>query len=302
MQNKKQIRVAIVGYGNVGKYVLEALEVAPDMAIAGVIRRAPFDKQPMELQNIPVEKDIEALGDVDVAILSLPSRLVMDEAEKLLAKGINTVDSFDIHTEIYSQHQRLTSVAKANNSVAILAAGWDPGSDSVVRTLMQAMLPQGITYTDFGPGRSMGHTVAVKAIKGVEDALSLTIPKGTSLHRRMVYVKKAPTANEEAIRKAILEDPYFVHDETYVYFVEDIEALQDVGHAVSMSRKGVSGKSHNQHVAFTMSINNPALTAQLMVASARATMRLAPSAYTLPEVPVIDLLPGDRGEWIQKLC
>lgn len=302
MSEEKQIKAAVIGYGNVGKYVLEALEVAPDFTIAGVVRRDPFKDSPLELQDIPVEKDIVALGDVDVAILSLPSRLVASEAEKLLANGIRTVDSFDIHDQILAQRLHLDAVARAHNAVAILAAGWDPGSDSVIRTLMEAMMPQGITYTNFGPGRSMGHTVAVKAIEGVEDALSLTIPIGTGLHRRMVYVKVKSNADTEKIKQRILSDPYFVHDETHVLIVDDIHSLQDVGHAVAMSRKGVSGKTHNQQASFGMSINNPALTAQLMVAAARATMRLASGAYTLPEVPVIDLLPGERSYWIEKLC
>lgn len=302
MPENNTIKAAIIGYGNVGKEVLDALEVAPDFTIAGVVRRDPFAEQPRQLQDIPVEGDIKALGDVDVAILALPSRLVGAEAEKLLARGIRTVDSFDIHDQILAQHGKLDAVAKAHHSVAVLAAGWDPGSDSVVRTLMQAMLPQGLTYTNFGPGRSMGHTVAVKAIEGVEDALSLTIPKGTGLHRRMVYVKKNGLTSEEEIKQRILSDPYFSHDETHILFVEDIDALQDVGHAVDMSRKGVSGKTHNQQVSFRMSINNPALTAQVMVASARAAMRLPSGAYILPEIPVIDLLPGERSYWIDKLC
>lgn len=302
MQSNNPIKAAIVGYGNVGKYVLNALEVAPDFSVVGVVRRNPFEPQPLELQDIPVEGDIVALGDVDVALLALPTRLAPIEAEKLLALGINTVDSFDIHTEIVEKRRILDTIAKEYQRVAVLSAGWDPGSDSVVRTLMQAMLPNGITYTNFGPGMSMGHTVAVKSKEGVEDALSLTIPLGTSIHRRMVYVKAKNGANQDTIRKAILTDDYFAHDETHIMFVRDIASLQDVGHAVHMVRKGVSGSTHNQNVSFEMSINNPALTAQIMVASARACMRLQPGAYTMPEIPVIDLLPGQREAWIEKLC
>ena len=83
----------------------------------------------------------------------------------------------------------MDETAKAHNAVSIISAGWDPGSDSVVRALLQAIAPKGITYTNFGPGRSMGHSVAVRAIAGVKDALSMTIPVGTGIHRRMVYVE-----------------------------------------------------------------------------------------------------------------
>lgn len=298
----KKIKAAIVGYGNIGQYTLQALHEAPDFEVAGVVRRSAKGEQPAELLDLPIVEQIDELEGVDVAILACPSRLVEETALPILERGIATVDSFDIHTGIVPLRRSLAQKALAHKAVAILSAGWDPGSDSVVRTLFQAMLPKGLTYTDFGPGMSMGHTVAVKAVPGVEEALSMTIPMGTGIHRRQVYVKIAPDAHEEAVKNAILTDDYFRHDETYVYFVDNVKDLQDVGHGVNLSRKGVSGASHNQRLSFHMSINNPALTAQILVASARAAMRMQPGAYTLMEIPPVDLLPGDREDWIKHLC
>ena len=177
----------------------------------------------------------------------------------------------------------------------------DPGSDSVIRTLFEAMAPRGITYTNFGPGMSMGHTVAVKAIPGVKAALSMTIPTGTGVHRRMVYIELQEGYNFQSVAQAIKEDDYFVHDETHVFQVEDVEALKDMGHGVLMERKGVSGKTQNQLFTFDMRINNPALTAQVLVGAARASMKQQPGAYTLIEIPVVDLLPGEKESWIKKL-
>lgn len=185
----KKIRAAIVGYGNIGKYSLDALEAAPDFEVAGIVRRAGADNKPAELASYKVVKDITELEDVDVAILATPTRKVEEYAKKCLALGINTVDSFDIHTQIVDLRRSLDSVAKANNAVSVISAGWDPGSDSIVRSLMQSLAPKGVSYTNFGPGRSMGHSVAVRAIEGVRDALSMTIPVGTGIHRRMVYVE-----------------------------------------------------------------------------------------------------------------
>ncbi len=172
----KKIRAAIVGYGNIGHYVLDAVEAAADFEVAGVVRRAGAENCPEELSKYPVVKDIKELKDVDVAILCTPTRSVEAYAKEILALGINTVDSFDIHTGIVDLRRSLDAVAKQSGAKAIIAAGWDPGSDSVVRTLLEAIAPKGITYTNFGPGMSMGHTVAVKAIDGVKAALSMTIP------------------------------------------------------------------------------------------------------------------------------
>ena len=297
----KKIRAAVVGYGNIGKSVVEALQAAPDFEVAGIIRRSGAENKPAELAAYEVVKDITELKDVDVAIVASPTRQVEEQAKKILALGINTVDSFDIHSQITSLRRSLGETAKANNSVAIISAGWDPGSDSVVRTLLEAIAPKGITYTNFGPGRSMGHSVAVRAIAGVKDALSMTIPTGTGIHRRMVYVELEEGADFKAVEAAVKADPYFVNDETHVKQVPCVDDLNDVGHGVNLVRKGVSGITHNQMFEFNMRINNPALTAQVMVCCARATMRQQPGCYTMIEVPVIDLLHGDREELIAHL-
>lgn len=296
------IKVAIVGYGNIGKSVLEAVKSAPDFDLAGVVRRSSsLANQPEELKNVMVTDDIDKLGKVDVAILCAPTRSIPEMAKNLLAKGINTVDSYDIHTGIWNLKQTLTPVAEKNNAVSIISAGWDPGSDSVVRTLLEAAAPKGITYTNFGPGMSMGHTVAVKAIEGVKNALSMTIPLGTGIHRRMVYVEINEGVDFNKVQKAIKEDDYFKNDETHVFNVPSVDALKDMGHGVLMTRKGVSGTTQNQLFEFGMKINNPALTAQILVACARATKKMNPGAYTMIEIPMIHLLYGEPEELIRRL-
>lgn len=296
----KKIRIAVVGYGNIGRYAIEAVKAAADCELLGVVRRS-LEHLPEELKNIRVVTDIKELGQVDVALLCTPTRAVPQYAQQMLALGINTVDSYDIHTGIWNLRQTLTPIAQKNNATAVIAAGWDPGTDSIVRALMLAMAPKGITYTNFGPGMSMGHTVAVKAINGVKNALSMTIPLGTGVHRRVVYVEKEEGADEVQIKQDIKSDPYFVNDETHVLFVPDVDALIDRGHGVNMTRKGVSGMTQNQLLSFEMRINNPALTAQIMLAAARATTKLTPGAYTMIEIPLIDLLPGNKEDIIKQL-
>lgn len=303
----QKIRIAIVGYGNIGRYAVEAVQEAPDMELAGVIRRASSAQgdKPPELEGIPVVADVAALeaeGKVHVALLCGPSRSIPEVAPLYLSRGIHTVDSYDIHGQkLWELRESLSDAGKGGGSVAILSAGWDPGTDSVFRTLLLAMAPKGLTYTNFGPGMSMGHSVCAKSKPGVKDALSMTIPTGTGVHRRMVYIEAEEGADHAAIEVAIKEDDYFRNDHTIVSFVPSIEALKDVGHGVLMERKGVSGRTHNQQFEFRMKVNNPALTAQVMVSCARATTRLQPGAYTMPEVPPLDLLPGDREALIKAL-
>ena len=283
------IKVAILGYGNIGKYAEEAVMSAPDMALAGIYHH---------------RDDLEAI-DADVVLLCTPTRAVEQFASFFAQRGICTVDSFDIHNQIYALRSHLMPLCVANKCVSVISAGWDPGSDSMVRALLLALAPKGITYTNFGPGRSMGHSVAAKAIDGVKDALSMTIPLGTGVHRRMVYVELEEGADFKAVEAAILADDYFAHDETHVIAVPDVDALNNVAHGVNLVRSGVSGATHNQRFEFNMSINNPALTAQMMVSSARAAYRMQQrgqyGAKTMIELAPIDLLPGTEQELIESL-
>lgn len=294
----KKIRVCVVGYGNVGREAIECIRQAPDMELAGVVRRTPDNPG----LDCPVVTDVSQLGKVDVAVLTVPSRQVPSIAPIYLKKGINTVDSYDIHGDsIISLRRELGCCARESGSVAVIGAGWDPGTDSVVRMLFLAIAPRGITYTNFGPGMSMGHTVAVKSIPGVKNALSMTLPAGFGQHRRDVYVELEEGADFSEVSRRIKADPYFVHDETRITQVERITDVEAMGHGVTLERFGSSGTAQNQVLELRMRLTNPAATAQVMVSAARASTRLQPGAYALGEIPPIDLLPGDRETLLKSL-
>lgn len=296
------INVCIVGYGNIGKYVLDTINCSSDFYLCGVIRQSVSHHLPLELQNIKVVDNVDNLDiKPQVAILCNPSRFIPDIACEYLNKSINTIDSYDIHKNIYDVKLKLDKLAQANNCVAITAAGWDPGSNSIIRTLIESCSPSGLTYTNFGPGMSMGHTVAVKNIEGVKSALSITIPMSAGIHRRMVYIEMDNGFNQDIVIEKIKNDSYFSSDETHVTVVSDVNTLIDMGHGVNMIRKGSSGSTHNQIFEFNMRINNPALTAQNLVNCARASLRQNSGCYTMIEISVIDLLHGTKEDIIRRL-
>jgi len=117
----------------------------------------------------------------------------------------------------------------------------------------------------------------------------------------MVYIELKDGYKFQEVAAAIKADDYFAHDETHVTLVDSVDNLKDMGHGVNMVRKGVSGETQNQLLDFNMKINNPALTAQVLVASARAAMKQQPGAYTMIEVPIVDYIYGDRETLIKKL-
>lgn len=283
------MKIAILGYGNIGRAAEQAIKAAPDMELAGIYHHND------NLDNLQAE----------AVLLCTPTREVENFAKRLLQQGICTVDSYDIHPSIYELRQALKPVAEAHKAVSVISAGWDPGSDSVVRALLLALTPEGKTYTNFGPGRSMGHTVAAKAIPGIKDALSMTIPVGKGVHRREVYVELEEGADPKKVEALLKADAYFANDETDMIVVESVALLNNVGHGVHLVRDGVASKVPDQQLEFKMRINNPALTAQVMVSSARAAVRMQQKgqygAYTLIELPPIALLPGSEEEVIREL-
>ena len=296
-------RIVIVGFGHVGRGAFEAIQESPDMEVAGIVELPQvIEVIKEEVKNIPIVDNIKKLGKIDVAILAIGSRWIPKIAPVYLQLGINTVDAYDIHgNSLMKVREDLNRVAKRYNVVSIISAGWDPGSDSIIRVVLEMIAPKGITYVNFGPGMSMGHTVAVKAIEGVEDAISLTIPKGMGIHERIVYIKLKKGYDFEKVVKTIEKDPYFIHDEVHVFNVDNIKNLIDMGHSVKIERKGVSGKTHNQRMEYIMSVTNPAATGQVMASAARASLKQKPGCYSLLEIPPIDFLYGNKQELLSHL-
>ena len=305
-----RIRVGIIGLGNVGKKVYYGAKQAVDMELAGIfLREESILRRSEELPEAkdfmyPIDRLSSFKHELDVVLICVPSRLVPDVAYNALKMGINTVDSYDIHDRIPEYRAGADRLARESGSVAVIGAGWDPGVDSVVRLLMEVVAPYGITFTNFGPGVSMGHSTAVRSFEGVADAVSYTIPKGSGLHLRLVYVLLKEDADPKSIEQRIKQDPYFAHDETHVIFVSSREELEKVrmeGHGVLIERYGKTIDSPNQTLRFSMRVDNPAATAQIMLGAARASLKLKPGAYTLVEIPPIYLVPGEPEETIRRL-
>lgn len=293
----KKINLAIVGYGDIGRFALCAALRAGDMQVKGVVKQ---EGQP-EPGGVPVAEDIRELKGVDVAVLCLPSPLLPDAAESILKQGVATVDGYDEMAGLYKVRSRLKKAARENKTVAILAAGWEPGVDHAVRAYMMAMAPTGYTCTDFGPGVDLGDCAEAMQIPGVRDAVSLIFPLGAGLHRRTLYVELDPEGSEEAVRDAVMDRPRFQGAETSVVFLKNVCSLRDMGHGATVTRHGASAGASNQCLEWRVRANGPALTAQVLIGAARAALKQRSGCYTLPEIPPIDLLPGKKEDWIAHL-
>ncbi len=315
------IRIGIVGYGNLGRGTELAMAQNPDMKLVGIFtRRNPSTIKPINA-DVPV-LDMDSLlskkDEIDVLILCGGSATDLPVQGPELAQHFNIVDSFDTHADIPSYFAKVEEAAKTANKTAIISVGWDPGLFSINRLYAGAILPQGTDYTFWGKGVSQGHSDAIRRVEGVADGKQYTIPKDSALqavregkspelttrekHIRECFVVAKEGADLEKIKNEIVNMPnYFADYDTIVNFVSQDELNKDhsgIPHGGFVLRSGqsdASGKSKHL-IEFSLKLDsNPEFTASVLVAYARANMRLqkhgAKGAFTVFDVPPAYLSP-----------
>ncbi len=300
----EKTKIIILGCGHIGKYAVKAVQLAPDMVLTGLVDlECNLSELRKLVPDVPVVKDVAELPEKpDVVILCVPTRSVERIAPLLLASGIHTVDCFDMHGDPFVHLKAtLDPIAKENNVASIMGSGVDPGISTMVRALFEIWAPTGLSYVDYGPGMSMGHTVAARSYAGVKDALSITRPGDPGSHKRDLYLELEEGADFEQLKAAILENSYFCNDDVRVFQVEDVSPLVDMGHRIHIFRKGGASGVDNQLLDFDTTFHNPASTAQVLVASARAVTRMAPGAHNMLEVPLLYFLKDDMQTLLKRI-
>lgn len=306
----RPIRVAVIGYGNLGKGAIKAISHQADMTLAGIFTR----RDPVSLKTDAPAYRLDNLAEfrdrIDVCLLCGGSATDLDRQGPEAVKLFNTVDTFDTHAKIPDYFSAMDKAAKASGRTAIISAGWDPGLFSLLRVYEEAVLPAGESITFWGKGVSQGHSEAIRRIEGVKDAVQYTIPveemrrqflEGKhissapgNLHRRECFVVLEEGADEAAIREQIVTMPhYFAAYETDVHFISEKELKEKhtgMPHGGSVLRRGSTSEGVLQTISFYLQLDsNPEFTASVLVATARAAQRMSDAgqsgAFTLFDVP-----------------
>ena len=318
------IRIAIAGYGNLGRGVLAALRQNPDMQAAAVFTRRNPASLVLEDKNIPVVSLSEAPAwkdKIDVMILCGGSATDLPEQTPAMAQYFNVVDSFDTHARIPAHFKAVDDACKQAGTVGLISVGWDPGLFSLNRLYAGAVLPQGKDYTFWGKGVSQGHSDALRRVKGVKDARQYTIPVAAALervragenpelstrqkHTRECFVVLEPGADPARVEQEIKTMPnYFADYDTTVHFISEEELRADHAgspHGGFVLRSGVTGKGSKHLIEYSLKLDsNPEFTSSVLVAYARAAHRLAQEGAcgckTVFDVPPAYLSPKSGEE------
>ena len=311
------MKLAIYGYGNLGKGVECAVRQNPDAELVGVFtRRAPETVR--TLTGVPVypAADIAQYKDkIDLLIICGGSATDLPAMTPVLAKDFNVVDSFDTHARIPEHFANVDAAAKESGHIALISAGWDPGLFSLNRAYASAILPQGCDYTFWGRGVSQGHSDAVRRIAGVKDARQYTVPVPEALervragenpelttrekHTRVCYVVAEEGADLARIENEIRTMPnYFDQYDTTVYFItaeemrRDHAGLPHGGFVIRTGSTGLNGE-HKHVIEYRLQLDsNPEFTASALVAFARAIFKMRGRGDVGCKT-VFDIAPGD---------
>ena len=294
------MKIAIYGYGNLGRGVEASIMQNPDTELFGVFtRRAPESVKTLTgAKVLPADSIFDYKDEIDVVILCGGSATDLPVLTPMLAKDFNVVDSFDTHAKIPEHFERVDASAKEGSHTALISAGWDPGLFSIARLYSCAALPEGRDYTFWGRGISQGHSDAIRRIEGVVDARQYTVPIESAVksvregempelttrekHLRECYVVAQEGADKARIENEIKTMPnYFADYDTTVTFITKEELVKNhsgMPHGGSVIRSGVSGiNKENKHtVEFSLKLDsNPEFTGSVLVAYARAVYRLS---------------------------
>lgn len=324
----EKIRIAISGYGNLGRGVELAVSLAQDMELVGVFtRRAPETVVTATGAKVYHIDDILTFKDkIDVLILCGGSATDLPVQGKELLKDFNTVDSFDTHAKIPEYFAGMDEVGKENGHLGAISIGWDPGLFSIARMLFGALLPQGKDYTFWGKGVSQGHSDAIRRIKGVKNAIQYTIPKEDALslvrsranpdlktadkHLRECFVVVEDGADKVEIEKQIKTMPnYFADYETIVHFISEEELKEKhskLNHGGFVMRTGNTTDENKHLLELSITLDsNPEFTGSVLTAYARAVAKLSKEgktgAVTVYDIPLSYLSPFTNEELRKNL-
>lgn len=312
------MKIAIYGYGNLGKGVELAVRQNPDTELFGVFtRRAPETVQTVLADTkVYAAADIVSYkNDIDVLVICGGSATDLPAMTPALAADFNVIDSFDTHADIPKHFAAVDAAARQGGNIAVISVGWDPGMFSLNRLYANAILPDGKDYTFWGKGVSQGHSDAIRRIEGVADARQYTIPVQAALdsvragenpelstrekHTRLCYVVAKDGADKARIEQEIKTMPkYFSDYDTTVNFISQEELDRDhkgIPHGGFVIRTGSTGvNGENKHVIeYSLKLDsNPEFTASVLVAYARAAYRLQQRGDTGCKT-VFDIAPAD---------
>ncbi len=291
----KPLRIAVIGFGRVGAACSQAILGSPDFALVGIVRRPETAQARLAgpFRNVPVATHVSELAGIGVALVCVPTQQVREAAGHLLEHRVPIVECATLHGEAFREHvAHINRIALHHRTPAIVGAGWDPGALSVFCGLFALLTPKGHTEIQYRPGLNLHHTLSARNVRGVRNAVCADLPGPDGKLQRYVYVELEPGTDPDQVTDSVCADPLFLDRETFVVPVESVAALEQEGHGVVLERRGSAATAARQRFLLEARFDATALTAQVMLAAARAVPNQRPGAHSLFQLPLAALGGG----------
>lgn len=270
-------RVAIVGLGRLGAACLDAIRQVPDLNLAGVVRRPESGAAPHGVRTAAHVRD---LGRVDAALVCVPAMRVADFARELLQARIAVVECAVLEDRALDEHYAaIGELAQRHRTPAVVGAGWNPGMLPLLRRAFEVLVPEGHTSITDRPGANLHHTEAVRRVRGVRDALVTEQPNAEGRMKRYVYAELAKGTDPVEVQAALTADPLFAGEETLLFPVESVSALEAEGRGVLLERRGTARSGAHQNLLLEARFDVPTFAARVMVDTVRRLGQLRPGAH-----------------------
>lgn len=280
----KKTRLAVVGFGKLGKKCAEAIQADEALVLAGIVRRA--ESLPGSLPKAAAVGHISELKEVDAALVCVPPDAVLGVVAGLIQSRIPAVECARLHGEAFLQHKaEIHRMALRHKVPAIVGAGSDPGALSLFRSFFALLAPHGLTETKLHTGSSLHHTLAASGVKGVKNALATECRAADGITQRYVYVELEESADPGMVERAIASDPLFLSEQTLVFPVASVAELEEIDRGVLMERHVTSGEGSHPSFLLEARFDEAELAARMMLAAARALPTLQPGAFSLLDLP-----------------
>lgn len=297
----KKKRLAIIGLGSLGRRCVEAIASDPAAELAGVVRRP--ESAPAAWLRAPAVTHVSELEAVDAALVCVPVDEVAGVAAALLQARIPIVECARLHGDAFLEHKAEIHRAALHHKVpAIVGAGCDPGALSLFRSQFALLAPHGHTETRLHAGTSLHHTLAAAGVKGVKKALATELPSREGALQRYVYVELEPSADAAEVESALVNDPLFLDEETLVFAVPSVDALEETDRGVLLERRAAPGETGHAALLLEARYDEAGLAARMMLAAARALPHLHAGAHSLLDLPPGslwgELRPAAEKEWM----
>lgn len=294
----KQKRLAVVGLGKLGRICVEAILADDTMVLAGIVRRP--ESASKSLPKIATVTHISELRGVDAALVCVPPDVATGVVTGLIQSRVAVVECARLHGEAFLKHKAEVHRAALRHRVpAVVGAGCDPGALSLFRGFFALMAPRGHTETSFNIGSSLHHTLAASGVKGVKKSLATEHRTSNGTVQRYVYVELEPSADAGSVERTIVNDPLFIDEQTFVFPVDSVAALEEADRGVLMQRHAAQGEAGHASFLLEARFNEAWLAAKMMLAAARALPSLEPGAYSLFDLPP-GALWGERRQAAEK--